>query len=134
MAQVTVRSVGAKLEQEISIGDHRITADEPVDVGGEDKGPGPHQLLLAALGTCTSMTVLMYARRKQWPLRAVTVRLDLEGKDSPEGRVTDIRREVVFDGPELAPDQRARLIDIANKCPVHKTLTGKINIATKEAS
>jgi putative redox protein len=80
------------------------------------------------------MTVLMYARRKQWPLRAVTVRLDLEGKDSPEGRVTDIRREVVFDGPELAPDQRARLIDIANKCPVHKTLTGKINIATKEAS
>lgn len=133
MGQVTVRSVGAKLEQEISVGAHRLVADAPADKGGDDHGAEPHDLLSAALGSCTSMTVVMYARRKQWPLRAITVRVDLDRQDGAEGHVTHIRRDIALDGPELTAEQRARLIDIANKCPVHKILTGKIDVTTKEA-
>jgi putative redox protein len=126
--------------QEIAVGPHRLVGDEPVTSGGTDTGPNPYDLLLAALGTCTSMTLGLYARRKQWPLEAVTVRLkhsrvhaaDCEACESKEARVDRIDREVELAGP-LSPDQRARLLEIANRCPVHRTLTSTIDIQTRLA-
>lgn len=126
------------LTQEITIGPHRLVADEPLAVGGTDKGPGPYDLLIAALGTCTSMTISLYARRKQWPLEAVTVRLrhskiyavDCENCETKDGKLDRIEREVELHGA-LNEEQRARLLDIANKCPVHKTLTSEIDIRTR---
>jgi putative redox protein len=126
------------LTQEITIGPHRLVADEPLVVGGADKGPGPYDLLIAALGACTSMTVSLYARRKQWPLEAVTVKLrhskihavDCEDCETKEGKLDRIEREVELHGT-LNEEQRARLLDIANKCPVHKTLISEIDIRTR---
>ena len=127
------------LAQQISAGRHRLLADEPTSAGGTDTGPNPYDLLLAALGSCTSMTLALYARRKQWPLTAVTVKLwhskihaddcvSCETKD--DVRLDRIDREVELMGP-LSDDQRARLLQMANKCPVHRTLTSKIDIQTR---
>lgn len=124
--------------QEIETGAHRLRADEPVSVGGTDTGPDPYGLLLASLGACTSMTVAMYARRKKWPLTAVTVRLrhgrtysdDCAGCENSPRRIERIDRAIELFGA-LDGEQRARLLDIANKCPVHRTLTGTVEIATE---
>jgi putative redox protein len=126
--------------QVITAGSHQFTSDEPAGVGGSDSGPGPYELLLAALGSCTSMTVAMYARRKGWPLEAVTVQLrhsrihaaDCEACETKAGRLDHIERIVELTGV-LNEDQRARLLDIANKCPVHRTLTSEIHVQSRLA-
>ena len=137
-SQVIVRGKAAGFAQEFEAGRHRLASDEPASVGGTDEGPSPYDLLLAALGSCTSMTVGLYARRKQWPLEDVVVRLrhsrihaaDCEDCETKEGMLDRIDRELELRGP-LAEDQRARLLDIANKCPVHRTLTSEIDIRTR---
>ncbi len=137
---VTVRGSAAGLAQEILVGRHRLVSDEPVSAGGTDSGPNPYDLLLAALGSCTSMTLALYARRKHWPLEAVTVRLrhskihaaDCESCETREGFLDYIERDVELEGP-LSEDQHARLLAIANRCPVHRTLTSEIDIQTRLA-
>jgi putative redox protein len=135
----TVVHGGAKgFAQEITVGRHALVADEPVAAGGTDTGPTPYDLLLASLGACTSMTVSLYARRKQWPLEAVNVRLrhakihaaDCEECETRTGLIDRIERDVEFRG-ELSEEQRARLLDIAGKCPVHRTLSSEIRIRTR---
>jgi putative redox protein len=125
MREAVVRTASGKLRQSIAIGPHELIADEPVEQGGDDAGPAPHDFLLAALGSCTSMTLKLYADRKGWALRHVEVRLTQAKEDG----VHVIRRHVRLEG-DLDGEQRNRLIEIANKCPVHKTLTGKIEIQT----
>ena len=135
---VVVRGGAGGFAQEITAGAHRLISDEPVPAGGTDTGPTPYDLLLAALGSCTSMTIGMYARRKQWPLEQVTVRLrhsrahaeDCSACDQREARLTLIERDIALDGA-LDAEQRARLLEIANRCPVHLTLTSKIEIRTR---
>lgn len=135
---VIVRGSAGGFAQEVIAGSHRFASDEPVSAGGTDSGPTPYDLLLAALGSCTSMTIAMYARRKQWALERVTVRLrhsrlhaeDCAGCDTREAKLTIIERDIALDG-ELDEDQRARLLAIANRCPVHQTLTSEIDIRTR---
>jgi putative redox protein len=124
---VVVTDAGeGRLAQRISVGPHAWLADEPVDDGGDDLGPTPHQLLLAALGACTAITLRLYAARKGWPLDRVEVRLSRHKDEAVEV----FERELVLDGP-LDDDQRARLKAIAERCPVHRTLRGKIRIETR---
>jgi putative redox protein len=133
-AVVTVRG-GGGLAQAIEIGPYRLQTDEPAAAGGSDTGPTPYQLLLAALGSCISMTVSLYARRKGWPLQGVEVRLwhekihaeDCADCETREGRIDRITKEVVFRGA-LDDEQRSRLDDIAGRCPVHRTLLSEIEI------
>jgi uncharacterized OsmC-like protein len=134
MSDVVVTSL-SNLKNEVRYGaDHKLITDEPIEAGGEDAGPDPYTLLLAALGSCISMTVTLYARRKAWPLERVIVRLRQrrihaadceECTDSTEGYVHRIERSVTFEG-DLSEEQRTRLQEIAHKCPVHKTLTSEI--------
>ena len=139
-AVVVTDSADGAFTQQIRAGRHTLTADEPASSGGDDLGPTPYDLLLAALGTCTSMTVRMYAQRKNWPLRSTTVTLthskihaaDCEACETSSGRLDHIRREVQFDG-DLDADQRARLLEIANKCPVHRTLHSEVVVETTAA-
>jgi putative redox protein len=134
---VTVRGAADGLLQEIVAGTHHLRSDEPASAGGTDSGPTPYDLLLAAIGSCTSMTVAMYARRKQWPLERVTIRLrhsrvhaeDCAACETQNAQLTVIDREIVLDG-SLNEDQRARLLAIANRCPVHLTLSSRIDIRT----
>lgn len=134
MAEVIVRSAG-NLRQQIDAGPHTYYADEPADAGGDETGPDPYELLLGALGACTSMTLLMYARRKKWPLEHVEVRLshhhdyqhDCETCDESPVKLDHIKREITLQG-DLSAEQRARLLEIAQMCPVHRTLTGTIHV------
>jgi putative redox protein len=134
---VVVRGSGG-FAQEIIAGSHHFVSDEPASAGGTDSGPTPYDLLLAALGSCTSMTIAMYARRKQWALERVTIRLrhsrvhaeDCAACETREAKLTVIERDIELDG-ELDEEQRARLLAIANRCPVHLTLTSRIDIRTR---
>ena len=122
---------------DISIGPHQLEADEPIVSGGDDAGPEPYELLLAALGACTAMTLRMYAAKKQWPLRTVRVGLTHEKVDAEDcdeckskgAKLDLIKREILLIG-ELSQDQRQRLAEIADKCPVHETLTSRVRIET----
>jgi uncharacterized OsmC-like protein len=137
-ADVIVWGERSSFAQQIAVGPHRLNGDEPESVGGTGTGPSPYDFLLAALGSCTSMTVGMYARQKNWPLERVTVWLrhskiyaaDCSECEMKEGMIDRIERDVRFDGP-LTAEQRSRLLEIANKCPVHRTLTSEINIQTR---
>ena len=123
MRDVDVTTKQGKFQQTILIGAHTLTGDEAKESGGEDAGPAPHELLLAALGTCTSMTVKMYADRKGWPLQRVHVHVSMEKYETG----TVLKRKIELTG-DLDAEQRARLLEIAGKCPVHKTLSGKIDL------
>jgi len=126
-------------QQEITVGTHRFLADEPVAAGGLDSGPGPYDLLLAALGACTSMTLRLYADRKKLPLARTRVWLrhsriyatDCVECETKEGMLDRIDRVISFEG-ELDGQTRKRLLEIAEKCPVHRTLTSEIDIRTSE--
>ena len=134
MADVIVSSIGY-LKQEIRAGQHVFIADEPLEAGGTDEGPGPYELLLAALGACTSMTLQIYARRKQWALEKVEVSLShdrIYAQDcaecvTKEGKITRIERYISLTG-ELSDEQKNRLLEIAQRCPIHRTLTSEILI------
>lgn len=128
----------SKFNQIITVGPHHLIADEPVAAGGEDAGPGPYDFLLAGLGACTSMTMRLYADRKSLPLDRVTVTLKhskIHAKDCAEcetrdGMLDQIERDIAIDGA-LDAEQRKKLMEIADKCPVHRTLTSEIRIVTK---
>lgn len=125
MREIQVVSGPEPFRQTVSIGPHVLVADEPPASGGGDEGPEPHELLLSALGTCTAMTLRVYARRKEWPLERVTVHV----RGSKENDAFVIERTIEMEGA-LSDEQRERLREIAEKCPVHKTLTGEIRIHT----
>jgi uncharacterized OsmC-like protein len=138
MAEATVVAGARRFVHEIEIGKHRLIGDEPIEKGGCDAGPNPYGFLLAALGTCTSATVRMVADRKGIPLHGLEVKLRHEkvSEPAPAGASVDfvrfdrIEREIRLDGP-LDDEQRRYLLEIANKCPVHRTLTGEVRIETK---
>jgi uncharacterized OsmC-like protein/alpha/beta superfamily hydrolase len=138
---VSVRETGAsKFQQEIAIGPHRLFADEPVTAGGGDSGPSPYELLAAAIGACTAMTIRLYADSKKLPLDRVRVNLrhekihasDCSECETREGRIDRVERVIELEGA-LDDVQRAKLLEIANKCPVHRTLHGEVFIPTRLA-
>jgi len=140
--QVTVAESGeGTFTHAITAGNHTLVADEPKSVGGDDLGPNPYDYLLAALGACTAMTLRMYARHKKLPLERVTVRLhhskiharDCEDCESDKGRIDRIEREILIEG-DLDDTQRARLMQIADRCPVHRTLHSEVKIVTQAVS
>ena len=138
---VVVRETrNSKFQQTVSIGPHQMLADEPVAAGGEDTGPGPYDFVLAGLGACTSMTMRLYADRKSLPLERVTVTLkhskihaeDCAECETKEGMLDQIDRVIAMEGA-LDAEQRKKLMEIADKCPVHRTLTSEIHIVTRPA-
>jgi putative redox protein len=137
--QQVVTSIGREpYVTEVLAGDHHFLADEPTSVGGQDLGPTPYHLLNASLGTCTAITLRMYADRKEWPLEKVNVHLshekihakDCEDCETEEGKIDKITREIELVG-DLDQQQRERLLQIANKCPVHRTLHGEIKVESR---
>ena len=138
--EVIVETKEGKFAQWVTAGGHHWVADEPKKVGGDDSGPSPYDMLLGSLGACTTMTLQMYARRKNWPLERVKVHLtherlyakDCEECEESEGKVERITRTIDLEGP-LDEAQRARILEIADRCPVHRTLEGHPTIVTKRA-
>ncbi len=136
--EVVVRGNVAGFTQEINAGTHRFFSDEPPDVGGENAGPSPYELLAAALGACTSMTIGMYARREHWPLASVIVRMrhskihavDCANCETKDAMLDRIDRDIELIG-DLTAGQREKLLEIADKCPVHRTLTRGMKIFSR---
>jgi len=137
---LVVESGEGLLKQYLLDGRHRLVADEPTQLGGSDAGPNPYELLLMSLGACTAMTLRLYARRKQWPLERIAVRLRhqrIHAEDCAEcetriGFIDRIECEIELAGP-LDAAQRQRLLEIADMCPVHRTLTSEINVRSRLA-
>ena len=135
---VVVRGDARSFKQQIVAGKYQLQADEPLSVGGNDEAPDPYDYLLASLGACTSMTVGLYARKSRFPLENITVSLwhsriharDCEECETKEGMLDRIELEIEMTGP-LNPEQRKKLMEIAAKCPIHRTLTSEINIRTR---
>ena len=136
---VVVRGSAANFQQQVTAGKHNFVADEPVSAGGGDAGPDPYDYLLTALGVCTSMTIGLYARRNRMPLENITVSLshsriyaaDCEECETREGMLDRIDRSITLEG-DLNDEQRKRLLEVADKCPVHHTMTSEIDIRTVE--
>lgn len=130
--EVVVYGDGEGLHQEIFVDSHRLAADESSESGGSDRGPDPYDLLLASLGACTSITLTMYAQREGLPLRGVTTRLqhsrihadDCAECDTKEGKIDWIKLNIELDG-SLSDEQRSQLLEIAEKCPIHRSLTSE---------
>lgn len=137
---VVVRGDARSFKQQIVAGRHQLQADEPVNFGGSDEAPDPYDYLLASLGACTSMTIGLYARKSRFPLENVTVSLwhsriharDCQECETKEGMLDRIEMEIEMTG-SLAPEQRNKLMEVAAKCPIHRTLTSEINIRTRAA-
>ena len=137
MKEVVVKFV-RNYQQEAKTEQHTIIIDEAKDVGGDGKGPDPYDLLLTALGGCTSMTIMMYARRKEWPLESVQVKLnhekihatDCEECVTEEGKLDQITKTIFLKG-NLTQEQRERILEIADRCPVNKTLTTECRVVGK---
>jgi putative redox protein len=132
LTAVTVAETGeGSYTQTVENGRHTLTADEPLDMGGLDKGPSPFEFVLAGLGACTTMTLRMYADRKGWPLEKVSVKLTHHKEDDMGNTVVDIiTRDITLTGA-LDAEQRQRLLEIANKCPVHKMLENNPKLQTR---
>ncbi len=137
---IVVRGDAGSFKQKITAGKHHLVADEPVSAGGGDNGPDPYDYLLASLGVCTAMTIGFYARRTKLPLDGITVSLwhsrihatDCEECETKEGMLDRIDMEIEMTG-SLTPEQHKKLMEIAAKCPIHRTLTSEINIRTQAA-
>jgi len=137
MSAVIVEGDASGFAQRIDAGSHTFAADESLTAGGTGTGPDPYELLLAALGACKSMTVALYARRKGWPLRRVRVRLehsrvwaqDCENCVTQPARLERIGAVIEFTG-DLTDEQRRRLLEISDRCPVHRTMTSELDIST----
>jgi putative redox protein len=135
--EVVVRSGPSGLRQEVEAGSHHWVADEPTSVGGTGEGPTPYDLLLGALGSCTSMTLRLYADRRKWPLEGVVVRLrhqrvhrdDCINCEKQDASIERVERTLELKGP-LSDEQRNRLLEIAERCPVHQTLQHKMDVRT----
>ena len=137
--QVTVAESGkGTFTQTVTAGSHTFIADEPTSVGGDDLGPNPYDFLLAALGACTSMTLRMYARHKKLPLDKVTVRMrhskihakDCQDCESEKGMLDRIERDILIEG-DLDDAQRERLMQIADRCPVHRSLHSEVKVVSQ---
>jgi putative redox protein len=135
---VLVESASPEFLENVSVGRHRLQADEPLSAGGQDAAPSPYELLLAALGTCKAITARMYAKRKGWPLQGVQVKLshtkvhaeDCADCERTNSLMDQIEVEIKFQG-ELSAEQRQVLLAITEKCPVHRTLTSDLQIRTR---
>jgi uncharacterized OsmC-like protein len=135
---VVVVGPTAGFRTEVDVGGHHLVVDEPVPVGGTDVGPSPYEMLLAALGACTAMTLRLYADRRKWPLERARVTLqhhkvhaqDCVDCDTKPARMDVVERVLILEGP-LTAEQRARLLEIAERCPVHQTLQSKIQVNTR---
>jgi putative redox protein len=121
--KATSRRVDGRLEQDVEVRKHRLTADEPKDHGGQDSGPSPQELLAASLASCTAITMEMYAQRKGWNVGEIAV--DVNYEPAQRGSPTRFKMKVEFP-KELPEDQRERLMQIGAKCPVHRTLEGEV--------
>ena len=135
---VVVQGDANGFAQKVQVGSYNLATDEPVSYGGTDSGPSPYDLILAALGSCTSMTIGLYARKRSWPVEKISVSLwhskihaqDCDDCETKEGRIDRIEMEIHLDG-SLTDEQRATLMEVAGKCPIHQTLTHEINIKTR---
>ena len=128
MRQVTVKWAGGPFAQDIAVAGLHLRSDEEIEKGGEGTGPAPHELLLASLGACTAMTLKVYAQRKGWPVRDVHVALN----GTTDGGLV-ITRQITIDG-DLDAEQHQRMMEIADKCPVHKSLSNPITIKSSEVT